>query len=194
MVRGFLIAAVILTAGCRSGSTLSRHWSAGNDDAEALVGRHAATSLEQRFGGISSDTASINRLHRIGRRLAAAAPELAGPWHFHLLASDHANAFSLPGRLIYVTRGLYRRVKVDDVLVAAVIAHEMAHVVRKDSLGPKCRTADASLRREMAVDRLAARYLASAGYHADCLPDLLLLTQDVQPPDWARLRVGNLTH
>ena len=117
---------------------------------------------------------------------------MAGPWRFHLLASDHANAFSLPGRLIYVTRGLYRRVKVDDVLLAAAIAHEMAHVVRKDSLRPKCRTAEASLRREMAVDRLAARYLASAGYHDDCLADLLLMTEDVQPPGWAKLRVGNL--
>jgi predicted Zn-dependent protease len=155
------------------------------------LGQRAAPALERRFGGTFDDTALLNRLRYVGQRLAAASPELDRPWHYRLLASDRINAFSLPGGLIYITRGLCeRRIGQDNDLLAAVIAHEAAHVMGQDSLKAGRRGPDQALEREISADRRAARYLSAAGYDARCLGDLLRLLKDVQPPGWANARIA----
>jgi len=150
--------------------------------------------LEERFGGTVCYAIALERTRYVGRRLAAANPELAIDWQFSILASDKVNAFSLPGGLVYITRGLYeRRIGEDNDLLAAVIAHEMGHVVRKDSLRPTCHDSREALDREMAADRCAARYLVKAGYDIRCLIDLLRLIKDVQPPGWYTARIEALS-
>lgn len=138
MVRVILAAILILATGCQAGESNPSLTPGLSGEAEALIGQRAAPALERRFGGTVSDSIALDRLRRIGRRLAAATPELAVEWQFQILASDTVNAFSLPGGLIYITRGLYRRVAMDEVFLAAIVAHEMAHVVHKDSLKPSC--------------------------------------------------------
>jgi predicted Zn-dependent protease len=127
----------------------------------------------------------------IGHRLAEANPELARPWRYRLLDSDRINAFSLPGGLIYITRGLCeRRIGDDNNLLAAVLAHEMSHVMRQDSVKAGRRGTGQALEREISADRRAARYLSAAGYDTRCLGDLLRLLKDVQPPGWANARIN----
>lgn len=185
-----------LFAGCQTGSrTAGPQTQAVCGDAEALAGQQAAASLEDRFGGVVTRTSVIDRMHHIEQRLTRASPDLQRSWQFRLLASDRVNAFSLPGGLIYVTSGLMeRRVGDDHALLAAVIAHEMAHVQRKDSLKPACRSSSEALAREMSADRAAARYLSAAGYDVQCLADLLRLIEDVQPPGWAMARIASLSN
>ncbi|MBN2561630.1 MAG: M48 family metalloprotease [Phycisphaerae bacterium] len=189
-----LISMLMLATGCQTGAGGPRSWSPGlSGRAEALLGQRAAVTLEERLGGTIPDAIALDRMHAVGSRLAEATPELAIEWHFHMLASDKVNAFSLPGGLVYITRGLYeRRIGDDNDLLAAVIAHEMGHVVHKDSLKSSCRHAEESLRREVSADRAAARYMANAGYDPKCLEDLFKLIQDVQPPGWAQARIDAL--
>ena len=151
MLRGILASLLILAAGCQTGGAL--HWSTltMSAEAEALAGRRAAPALEDRFGGILDDTRALERMRHIGRRLADSPGGADVDWHFHLLASDKVNAFSLPGGLVYVTRGLYDRIGARDGLLAAVIAHEMAHVAHKDSLKPSACTARQGLERELSL-------------------------------------------
>ncbi len=194
MVRGILAFSLILATGCQSSSSLIWQESPGvSGEAEALLGRRAASAFEGRFGGVVPYALATDRMDRIGRRLATANAELDRPWEFRVLASDKINAFSLPGGLIYITRGLYERRLGDDTgLLAAVVAHEMGHVVRQDSIkrrGPGTREA---LNREVCADRCAARYLAEAGYGARCLDDLLRLIKDIQPEGWAAARLEAL--
>ena len=50
-------------------------------------------------------------------------------WSLTLLKPS-LSAFAVPGRYIYITRGLLQKIKTDDEL-AAVLGHEVGHVVAK---------------------------------------------------------------
>jgi len=54
-------------------------------------------------------------------------------YHFAVLNSDEPNAFACPGGIILVTRGLIRICGSEDAL-AAVLAHEIAHVSHQDGI------------------------------------------------------------
>lgn len=71
------------------------------------------------------------RVNRIGRWLASqtSRPEL--PWTFGIIEAPEYNAFAAPGGYILITRGLYQLLPSDEEL-AAVLAHEVAHVVQRD--------------------------------------------------------------
>ena len=55
------------------------------------------------------------------------------PWHFGVIKSKGINAFAAPGGYIVVTLGLYSLLE-NEAQLAAVLAHEIAHVVRKHHL------------------------------------------------------------
>ena len=79
------------------------------------------------------DDAAQRRVNRVGRWLAShtARPEL--PWTFGVIDSPEINAFAAPGGYVLVTRGLYQLVDAnDDGELAAVLAHELSHVVQRD--------------------------------------------------------------
>jgi len=71
------------------------------------------------------------RVNRVGRWMAShtSRPEL--PWVFGVIDSPEVNAFAAPGGYILVTRGLYELLQ-DDGEVAAVLGHEISHVVQRD--------------------------------------------------------------
>lgn len=86
----------------------------------------------------SKDTASLQRIQRIGADLAAIAnrTHLVALWgdkrfspftyRFKLVEGKDVNAFSLPGGTVYVYEGLVKYVQSDDEL-AGVLAHEISH-------------------------------------------------------------------
>jgi predicted Zn-dependent protease len=55
------------------------------------------------------------------------------PWRFGVIQSDGINAFAAPGGQIVLTLGLYSLLQ-NEAQLAAVLAHEIAHVVRKHHL------------------------------------------------------------
>jgi Zn-dependent protease with chaperone function len=63
-------------------------------------------------------------LERLAARLGGGAAEL------HILDVDMVNAFTLPGGVVVVTRGLLAEAKTPDEL-AGVLAHELEHVKRR---------------------------------------------------------------
>lgn len=77
------------------------------------------------------DDAAQRRVNLIGRWVASqtARPDL--PWAFGVLDDSEINAFAAPGGYVLITRGLYELLA-DDAEVAAVIAHELGHVVQRD--------------------------------------------------------------
>lgn len=161
------------------------------DRAEALAGARAARDVERRFGGVLSDDAFTRRVERVLHRLARSGAELPSGCRVRLLDSETCNAISLPGGRIYVTVGLYRRLTRDELL-AAVIAHEMAHLVAGDHFADRPRCADAALAVEVRADARAAQYLRTAGIPVSALVELLELIRGEQPPDWAEGRRARL--
>ena len=86
--------------------------------------------LIQAFGGVYSAPATERYLDAILTRLAPASETPAEPYKVTILDSPVVNAFALPSGDIFVTRGLLALAN-DASEVAAVMAHEIAHVTAK---------------------------------------------------------------
>jgi Zn-dependent protease with chaperone function len=72
-----------------------------------------------------------HRVNVIGRWVASHTSRPDLPWTFGVIDSPEINAFAAPGGYILVTRGMYELL-VDDGEVAAVLGHEIGHVVQRD--------------------------------------------------------------
>jgi predicted Zn-dependent protease len=185
---GFRIAAVaaasLLCGGCRGGS--AAEWLAGRQATEVRV----AGEVEARYGGLWRNESAAARLVRVAGQIVKVVPDLPCTCSFQLLDSEECNAVSLsPGR-IYLTRGLYQQLVADD-LVAAAVAHELAHVVCRDGFKP-AGDEQTRLARESAADLRGAGFLAAAGFDPRAMADLVRMVQDGQPGGWARRRVQAL--
>jgi len=66
----------------------------------------------------------------VGRHIARRSERPELPWTFAIIDAAAINAFAAPGGIVLVTRGLYAMLETEDEL-AAVLAHEIAHVNRQ---------------------------------------------------------------
>jgi predicted Zn-dependent protease len=69
----------------------------------------------------------------VGRWLASQTERPDLPWRFGVLEAPQLNAFATPGGHIFITRGLLERMR-SEAELAGVLAHEIAHVLRKHHL------------------------------------------------------------
>ncbi len=73
------------------------------------------------------------RIEDIGKRIAAVCDRRDIDYHFTVLKNDDVNAVSMPGGYVYIFSGLIDKTANDDQL-AAVVAHEVAHIVARHSI------------------------------------------------------------
>ncbi len=69
-------------------------------------------------------------VNQIGRHIANHTDRPDLPWTFAVIDTDGINAFAAPGGYIFLTKGLISILSTEDEL-AAVIGHEIAHVIKK---------------------------------------------------------------
>jgi len=188
VIRASLLLATVWVAGCHGVTT--GLWGSGcsTAEAEALAGARAAWSLELRHGGLYRDEDAEQRMARIGECLCRHCACLAGRYQFRLLNSWRANAFSLPGGRVYITRGLYARLESDEQL-AAVIAHEMGHLTARDHFKPRCADRGEAFEREACADARGVRYLEASGIRTEAMVEVVRLVGSVQPAGWSDRRV-----
>lgn len=79
---------------------------------------------------LSEDSAAQRYVNLVGRHLADQSARPALPWTFGILATESVNAFAAPGGFVLLTQGLMDLLETEDEL-AAILAHEIAHVVRE---------------------------------------------------------------
>lgn len=101
---------------------------------EIRLGIQAAPEMAAQMGGAvpASDPRAQN-VQRIGDEVVNKTTAHKGPWkfQFHLLADPKTiNAFALPGGQIFITLGLYNRLKTEAQL-AGVLGHEAGHVIQR---------------------------------------------------------------
>ncbi len=72
-------------------------------------------------------------VNRIGRWLASQTERADLPWTFGVIDTDAINAFAMPGGTVIVSHGLVKRLANESEL-AGVLAHEIAHVLKKHQL------------------------------------------------------------
>ncbi|MBL8085478.1 MAG: M48 family metallopeptidase [Candidatus Obscuribacter sp.] len=77
--------------------------------------------------------ADAERVKRVGDKLVKCLDKPAYKFRFFADQDERVNAFACPGGIIVVNHGLLKAVDSDDEL-AGVMAHELGHVVHRDSL------------------------------------------------------------
>src|SRR5512133_624888 len=104
------------------------------EDEEYYVGRAVAARLTATYR-LYRNSRLTDYLNQIGQTIAlhTEKPATFGGYHFALLDSSEINAFACPGGIILITRGMLSSVKSEEEL-AAVLAHEIAHIIHRDGI------------------------------------------------------------
>ena len=101
---------------------------------EYYIGRAVSATILTSYKPYTDEQAT-HYVNVLGQTLAMASdrPETFGGYHFMLIDADEVNAFSAPGGLVMISRGMVRCCKTEDAL-AAVLAHEIGHVAHRHGL------------------------------------------------------------
>ena len=101
-------------------------------DEEIALGDGIAAGV---FGGAPpvKDANEQRYVNRVGKWVAMHSERPDLPWTFAVIEGDSVNAFAMPGGTIVISQGLLSRLG-SEAELAAVLAHEIAHVVRKHQL------------------------------------------------------------
>ena len=125
-----VIAALTSLGACAYNETLGRNQLLIVDDAALSQQADAAWAQALRTQPVSRDAALNARVRRVGERIVQGAGLGSRSWDYAVFVSDSPNAFVLPSGKIGVTTGLLALVRNDDQL-AAVLGHEVGHVVAR---------------------------------------------------------------
>jgi WD40 repeat protein len=102
-----------------------------SQEQEVYLGEASAERIQKDYH-IIEDAPLLAYLTRIGERLTQQLPLAKMRLQFFLVDLPEVNAFVLPGGRIYVSRKLVALAKSEDE-VAGVIAHELGHLVARES-------------------------------------------------------------
>jgi beta-barrel assembly-enhancing protease len=171
---------------------------------EYNIGRDVAADILLRYKIWDANPALTNYVNMICRGIVINSPRPSAfnGYHAAILDSDEINAFATPGGHILITRGLVKAAKSEDML-AAVIAHEIAHIQLSHGLRAIQTNRDledwfgqfSNLGAQTIMDRLnsgfsrvqefdaditAMSLLAAAKYNPQSLVDMLLELDKIQ--------------
>lgn len=137
----------LLLSGCTSlmnanGDPSGAMIAGGNTQLDRRFGAEEHPRIVAAYGGVYHDVKLEQTLARIVGRVVAASDKPDQSYRITILNAPAVNAFALPGGYLYVTRGLLALAN-DSSEVAAVLAHEMAHVTADHAIARqnKARTA-----------------------------------------------------
>lgn len=74
-----------------------------------------------------------NYVNQVGMWLAINSPRPDLPWRFGVIHSDAINAFAAPGGFVFITSGMLKQLE-SEAQLAAILAHEIVHVVEQHHL------------------------------------------------------------
>lgn len=102
------------------------------DEEETKLGQDVSLKIRQRFG-VVQDPAVHKYVTLAGMAIAQQTERSKLAWTFIVLDTDGVNAFASPGGFVHITRGALGLIKNESEL-AAVLGHEIGHVVRKHTI------------------------------------------------------------
>lgn len=137
---------------------------------EIEIGKQANAEVKKRMPELR-DRSVVPYVQQLGRQVSAAAEGPKYPYTFSIANDGELNAFALPGGPVWVHRGILQAAT-DEAQVAAVLAHEIAHVSQRHAADQLTKTTVANLGLELfsamlgsgtsaATSRLAAGLLTS---------------------------------
>lgn len=144
------VAVALLLAGCNAASGPGGPTAAVfGGDLRRPVGQDTIDTEEHSrivaaYGGIYRDAKVEQTLVPIVSRIVAASDRPDQTYRITILNAPAVNAFALPGGYLYVTRGLLALAN-DSSEVAAVLSHEMAHVIANHAIARQNKARDAQI-------------------------------------------------
>jgi len=104
------------------------------EEEEYYIGRGVAALILSRYQ-VYDDKALTDYVNTVGQAVvySSSRPEIYAGYHFLVLDTEEVNALSAPGGLIFISKGLLRRCRNEEML-ACILAHEVGHVCAKHGL------------------------------------------------------------
>ncbi|MEM1377337.1 MAG: M48 family metalloprotease [Pseudomonadota bacterium] len=162
---GVTAVALVSAVGCTTLETISADVSVTPSSRPVTAenvrgGRLAAIGAQQHprilaaYGGEYSDVKLERMVANIVGRLVTVSDNPSQVYQISILDSPVINAFALPGGYLYVSRGLLALAN-DGAELAAVIAHEMAHVTAQHGIKRQRKEEEAVLASRVVTEVLA---------------------------------------
>ncbi len=123
------------------------------NDRMAGIAREQHPRILATYGGEYSDAKLERMVARVVGALTLDPDNPNQTYQITILNSPNINAFALPGGYLYVTRGLLALAN-DSAELAAVLAHEMAHVTANHGIERQQREAEEVLASQVVADVL----------------------------------------
>jgi len=101
---------------------------------EYYIGRAVAALILSRYP-VYDNKAVTTYINRVGQAVAihSERPEIYAGYHFLVLNTDEVNALAAPGGFIFITKGLLKRCR-NEEMIANILSHEVGHVAAKHGL------------------------------------------------------------
>jgi predicted Zn-dependent protease len=133
------------------------------EEEEYYIGRAVSAMILSRYP-VYKDEALTQYVNNVGNAAAIHSdrPEIYAGYHFLILDTEEVNAMAAPGGFIFITKGLLRRCRNEEML-GCILAHEVGHVTAKHGLQSikKSRLIDAfTIIGQEAVERYGPEKLA----------------------------------
>ncbi len=174
---------------------------------ESAVGESVAEDAREQLE-LVTDKAVVDYVNEIGQKLAQVAGRNDFKYEFYVVLDDDLNAFALPGGKVFVNAGAIARAN-SEAELAGLLAHELAHAVLSHGFqlvaegnlianvtqyaplgGTIANLFIANYSRDMErqADILGTRLIASTGYAADGLHNLMVTLEQQEDesffPGW----------
>lgn len=176
-------------------------------EGESAIGESAARQARQHME-LVKDKAVVDYVNEIGQKLAHVAGRNDFQYEFYVVMDDDLNAFALPGGKVFVNAGAIAHTN-SEAELAGLMAHELSHAVLSHGFQLMTEgnllanatqfvpygggivadlfTLSYSRDMERQADILGTRVLASSGYAADGLRNLMVTLKQQEkssPPSW----------
>ena len=134
-----------------------------SEEEETKLGQDVSLKIRQRFG-VVQDPAVHKYVTLAGMAIVQQTERAKLAWTFIVLDTDGVNAFASPGGFVHITRGALGLIQNESEL-AAVLGHEIGHVVRKHTINAIKKNAAVKMGTQAASSRAAfISQVANAAY------------------------------
>lgn len=127
-----IISAILLSSCATTGPGGKKSFIMISTNQEISIGREMDQQLRETET-ILDDALWQNYLDNLGQRIVTVSDRSELPFKFAVIGSDQINAFAAPGGYVYFYTGLIREMD-NEAQLAAVMAHEISHVVGRHSI------------------------------------------------------------
>lgn len=179
---------------------------------ESSIGKSVAKNARKQLPMVQ-DKVVVGYVNELGQKLAKVSGRNDFQYEFYVVLDDGLNAFALPGGKVFINAGAIARTK-SEAELAGLIAHELSHTVLSHGFQLVAQgnlianvtqyvpyggtvaslfTLDYSRDMERQADTLGTRLIASSGYAADGLRNLMVTLEQQEkssPPAWLSSHPG----